>query len=227
MGSLDTELTIACCVWGEFPEKGWSEEYVRRLRNGVSRNLPRPHRFVCFADYRLSIDGIEVRKLNPPHWKGNLPKTYLYSPEAGLTGRVICFDLDNVIVGDLSDMAAYDGPLCVRGRRQKEGLPRQPDGDMISFDAGKVQHLWEKANNPKVVRVTQGHEREFILWAAPDCDQWQDVCPGQVVSYRYHCGAGLPKDARIMLISGNCAGSNGQTCRQKLRGLVRTDHDNL
>ena len=23
-----------------------------------------------------SIDGIEVRKLNPPHWKGNLPKTY-------------------------------------------------------------------------------------------------------------------------------------------------------
>jgi hypothetical protein len=202
MSSSDVGLTVACCVWGEFPETGWSEEYVRRLRNGVSRNLAQPHRFICFADRQLKLDDIEVRKLNPPQWKGNLPKTYLYSPEAGLTGRVICFDLDNVIVGDLSDIAAYNGPLCVRGRRRQDGLPNQPDGDILSFDAGKVQHLWEKANNPKLAKLTQGREREFILLAAPDCDQWQDVCPGQIVSYRYHCRAGLPQGARIVSMHG-------------------------
>lgn len=197
-------LTIACCLWGDFPDAGWSEEYVRRLRDGVSRNSSVPYRFVCFADRELYIDGIEHRRLNPPSWKGNLPKTYVYSPEAGLEGRVMLFDLDNVIVGDLSDMLAYNGPLCVRGRLHSM-KPRQPDGDMISFEAGSdmAKHLWAKACDPVVVqRSMDGREREFILWAAPKADQWQDVCPGQVVSYRLQCRGRLPKGARVVSMHG-------------------------
>lgn len=197
------ELTIACCLWNDFPDAGWSEEYVRRLRDGVSRNLPLAHRFVCFADRQLYIDGIEVRKLNPPHWRRNLPKTFIYSPEAELKGRVLLFDLDNVIVGDLSDMAAYDGPLCVRGRLQR--TPRLPDGDMISFEAGSetAKHLWEKANDGEVIKHSKdGREREFIAWAAPKADHWQDICPGQVVSYRLQCKGHLPKGARVVSCHG-------------------------
>jgi hypothetical protein len=194
-------LTIACCLWNDFPDTGWSEEYVRRLRNGVARNTTCTYRFVCFADRQLYIDGIEVRVLNPPSWKGNLPKTYVYSPDSELKGRVLLFDLDNVIVGDLSDMVAYDGPLCVRGRLQHR-RPRQPDGDMISFDAGKVEHLWQAANAYSVEAKTQGRERDFILRVAPRCDQWQDVCPGQVVSYRHHCKGRLPAAARVVSCHG-------------------------
>ena len=198
-------LTIACCLWGDFPDTGWSEEYVRRLRDGVSRNTKVPYRFVCFADRQLYIDGIEHRRLNPPSWKGILPKTYVYSSDAGLEGRVLLFDLDNVIVGDLSDMLAYDGPLCVRGRLQ-HGRNRQPDGDMISFVGGSdtAKELWEKACAPDIEQRSQGgREREFILWARPKCDQWQDVCPGQVVSYRHHCRGGrLPPNARVVSCHG-------------------------
>jgi hypothetical protein len=197
-----SEITICCCLWGEFPDSGWSTEYVRRLRDGVSRNLPMTHRFVCFADREFYIDGIEVRLMKPPSWFGNLPKTYVYSPEAELKGRVILFDLDNVIVGDLSDMAAYDGPLCVRGRLQ-HGIRPQPDGDMISFDASNVKHLWDYARSPNIVKKTDGREREFILQADPHCDIWQEVCPGQVVSYRHHCrSVGLPKNARVVSCHG-------------------------
>jgi len=194
------ELTIACCLWGDFPDTGWSGEYVRRLKNSVDRNLSRPFRFVCFSDRPLA-DGIEVRPLNPPSWKGNLPKTYVYSPDAALSGRVILFDLDNVIVGSLDQMAAYDGPLCVRGRLQPE-RNRPPDGDMISFDAGKVDFLWQAATSGQIEQVTQGRERDFILHAAPNCDQWQKVCPGQVVSYRHHCRGGLPVGARVVSCHG-------------------------
>jgi len=203
VGSL---LTIACCYWQDFPEgePTLGAEYVRRLRNGVSRNLPLPYRFVCFADRELYIDGIEVRKLTSRHWKRNLPKTFVYSPDAGLEGRVLLFDLDNVITGDLSDMAAYDGPLCVRGRFQNT-KPRLPDGDMISFEAGSdmARHLWGKANDGEVIRHSkEGREREFIAWAAPQADHWQDVCPGQVVSYRLQCKGRLPKGARVVSCHG-------------------------
>lgn len=194
-------LTIACCLWGDFPDTGWSEEYVKRLKSGVARNLALEHRFVCFADRPLQIADVEVRPLNPPSWLGNLPKTYVYSPEAGLEGRVILFDLDNVIVGSLDGMAAYDGPLCVRGRLQ-HGKRREPDGDMISFDAGKVAYLWEAAKDGKVCHRTQGREREFILQVAPNCDQWQDVCPGHVVSFRHHCRSRLPHNARVVSCHG-------------------------
>lgn len=200
---VDRSLTVVCCLWGDFPDTGWSQEYVRRLRDGVARHLPIPHSFICFADRELCIGGIEVRRLNPPSWKGNLPKTYVYSPEAELDGRVILFDLDNVIVGDLSDMAAYAGPLCVRGRLHNM-RPRQPDGDMISFDAGgrTAAQLWAAAQSETVELRTQGRERDFILWASPYCDQWQDVCPSQVVSYRLQCRGRLPKGARVVSMHG-------------------------
>ena len=200
---MASDIIIACCLWGDFPDTGWSEEYVRRLRNGVSRHLPVAHRFVCFSDRQIYVDGIEVRELKPPSWRGNLPKTFVYSPEAELVGRVLLFDLDNVIVGDLSDMAAYDGPFCVRGRLQNR-RPRQPDGDMISFEAGNdiARKLWHAATSSAVEKQTEGREREFILQHAPDCDQWQDVCPNQVFSYRLQCRGRLPSNARVVSCHG-------------------------
>lgn len=196
-------LTVACCFWNDFPtgDAKLGEEYVKRLRNSVARNLSLPHDFVCFSD--RSIDGVETRPLNPPSWQGNLPKTYIYSPDAGLDGRVLLFDLDNVIVGSLDDMAAYDGPLCVRGRFQSG--KRLPDGDMISFEAGSemAKHLWEQANSPDVLKHSNnGREREFILHAAPNADHWQDICPGQVWSYRLQCRGKKPPNARVISCHG-------------------------
>ena len=196
-------LTVACCLWGDFPDKGWGDEYVRRLKTSVDRHLSAPFRFVCFSD-RDAIPGIDVRPLNPPSWCGHLPKSYVYSPDAGLRGRVLLFDLDNVIVGSLNEMAAYDGPFCVRGRLHHM-RPRQPDGDMIAFEAGSKTTLmmWEKANAKDVVRQSRdGREREFILWANPKADQWQEICPGQVVSYRLECRGRLPKGARVVSCHG-------------------------
>lgn len=196
-------ITVCCCLWNEFPApgSGLAEVYVNNLRNAVRRNLSRPHRFVCFCDRPYALNDIEIRPLAPPSWVGHLPKLFVYSPAANLSGRVILFDLDNVVVGSLEDMASYDGPLCVRGRLNAAQLP---DGDMISFDADRAASLWDKALAPDLLRRSMnGREREFILWAAPHADTWQKVCPGQVVSYRHHCRNGLPAGARVVSMHGN------------------------
>ena len=201
VGRKTEDLTIACCLWGNFPDEGWSDVYVKRLRDSVARNLSRPHKFICFADRPLQIAGVEWRALKPPSWRGNLPKTFVYSPDAGLNGRVILFDLDNVIVGSLDDMAAYRGPICVRGRLTPR--PRLPDGDMISFDASQVSYLWEAASRKDIEAITTGRERFFINYAAPKADHWQDVCPGQVVSYRYEAArVGLSPRVRVVSFHG-------------------------
>lgn len=202
-------ITVACCHWGDWPEYGWARTYISRLRNMVARHLSRAHRFVCFAEDPAVVPAdIETRPLRPVTWRGNLPKDYVFSPDAGLSGRVMVFDLDNVIVGSLDDMAAYDGPLCVKGQWPAwQRGEHVPDGDMISFDPDgrPARKLHEtllrtvKANGS----TWRGRERAFIADTV-SADIWQDVCPGQIASYKHDCAdAGVPPaNARVITFHG-------------------------
>lgn len=200
-------ITVACCLWSDWPDGIWPGlDYVERLRKGVDRNLSVPHRFICFHDraqipWHFDRFGIEFRPLKSPVWLGCLPKLYVYSPEAGLSGRVILFDLDNVITGSLDDMAAYDGKIAVRGTFRDSAIP---DGDMISFDADQCHFIWERFINDVdgAVDRTEGRERWFLRDTVGKCDHWQDIIPGQIVSYKRHCRQGLPKDARVVSMHG-------------------------
>lgn len=209
-------LTVACCWWGDWPAPGWGETYIRRLRDGVARHLAEPHRFVCFADRALPIEGVEFRPLLAPSWAGCLPKLFVYSPEAGLSGRVLLFDLDNVIVGDLSGFAAYRGPLAVRawfaGYDRGE---RVADGDMIGFEAGGpvARRIWSDFTGDVAgaVNETGGRERWWLRKYAPDL--WQDVLgPKAVLSYKRHCRS-RPPPPECSVVSFHDKGAAVSTCR--------------
>ncbi|CAM9860721.1 unnamed protein product [Sphacelaria rigidula] len=110
----EVDLTVVCVRWGD----KYGVEYVERLAKGVSRNLRKwRHGFVCFTDdveSLRSIEGVEPRLLGQRcrEWSGWWNKAFLFSREAGLTGRVLYIDLDTVISGRLDDIAAYSGPFA-------------------------------------------------------------------------------------------------------------------
>lgn len=201
---------MICCLWGDWPDQGWGEEYVVRLRNAVERNLTIPHRFICFADRPERVpDGIEARELRPPHalrGKGCLPKLFAYSPDAGLEGPTLLLDLDNVIVGSLDDIAAYQGRFCARARLPEFDQGKSVlDGDMIMFRPDAALHLWSRISDDpgRIAEDAGGRERFFLADHMPDGDVWQAVCPGQVVSYKHHVRRdGLHQDARIVSFHG-------------------------
>lgn len=206
-------LTVACCYWGDWPDPGWGPKYIAALERAVARNLSVPYRFICFADQPEKVPaGIEARKLDAPSWKGCLPKLYVYAPEARLDGRVLLFDLDNVITGSLDDMGGYRGEIAVRAwfRGYDSGIdrsdPRIRDGDMIAFEAGNdaSRAIWERfsADPVKAEEWTGGRERFFIRDTVTP-DLWQDLLPGQILSWKNHCRDGsLPSDARIVSFHG-------------------------
>lgn len=198
-------ITVACCLWGDWPESGWGEDYVARLERAVMRNIS-ACKFVCFADKPSRIRShIEARPLPTANWAGKLPKLWVYSPDAGLEGQVLLFDLDNVIVGSIDDMAAYDGDLCVRAQMAalEKGM-RRMDGDMISFSTEFGKELWKQIDGRHDYwgEKTGGRERYVLSELVPDGDIWQEVCPGQVVSYKRHCTKVLPGDARVVSFHG-------------------------
>lgn len=198
-------INVICFLWGDWPEPGMGPEYVARLARAVKRNLSAPHQFICFADDPSRVPpGVEARQLSPPSWSGCLPKLFAYSPEAGIHGRTLVLDLDNVVVGPLDGFTNYAGPLAVRAWFR--GWPRQKvaDGDMISFEAGSpmADRLWERISaDPGAVEAETGGRERYYLRSVADPDLWQDVLgPEAVLSYKNHLrnARALPEGARIV-----------------------------
>lgn len=217
------ETIVACAVWGDWPGSriGWTQahrnrggdasmqgEYVRRLRNMVARNLTIPHRFVCVADDVSKVpEGIESLPLDIPWYSRGLPKAYVYgAPFTGcpLEGRILLFDLDTVIIGNIDDFVTHDETLVVRERYYK--LPKiVPDGDLVyslvgSDKARKCAELMQREIETEGRNSEKGDER--VILGRAGATVWGRVLPGRVCSYKRHCRNGPPEGARIISFHG-------------------------
>lgn len=177
-------LTVACCWWGWYPV-----EYVIRLKESASRNLTVPHRFVCMTDREAPCDTVPLATDLPD----NMKLMALYRPDNGLEGRVLALDIDSLITGSLDDIAAYNGNFCTARDFYR---PDMTDGFLRAFEAGKHAYLWEKASNRYRMEIP------YFKDHMEKPDYWQDLYPGQVVSYKVHCKDGPPKGARIVSFHG-------------------------
>jgi hypothetical protein len=94
-------ITVACVLrqggWADY-DAGW----VERLQNMVSRNLQRPHRFVCFSDCDVPCERIPLLPTDPDV-RGWWAKMQLFRPGI-LSGPVLYLDLDTVISGSLDEV---------------------------------------------------------------------------------------------------------------------------
>ncbi len=199
---------------GEF-----SRDYVINLRRGVLQNLTIPHRFICLTNDMPSntVDGvrhddasfydedslIEWKALEhdwPRHWS----KVEMFRPDIEKYGRFLFIDLSSVIVGSLDDMAAVEHE-CVT-RDFYHGVPSQ---SILMFSPGSMREVWEKFNEDPNRWISEGSKmvapyfHDQILMADMDIPFWQDVLPGQVVSFKKHCEQGVPVGARIIKFHGN------------------------
>lgn len=211
---VEMPLNIVCFYWKGTSERypGWdnvelAKTYVNNLYNGVRRNLNKDFKFILFSnDIEEGLDPhIEIRKFQPVSWTGCYPKLFVHSADAGLEGRVLTFDLDTIIVGDLIHFAEYDGAFTTRREPSTRGR-RVTAGDLLGFEAGETHQLWENYKAiSKYVEKYNGDEREIykLLWK--HLLYWQEELPGQLVSYKLDIRANrdqLLPNARIVSVHG-------------------------
>lgn len=211
-------ITVVTMLWGNWG-KPFQSEYVNRLFCGVRRHLPLPHKFVCVSDEPLALLK-DIDRLRPglPGWTRNLNKFWLYKPNNGLKGRILFFDLDTVIVGDLSEIAQYDGYWC--GIQpfdpERAKLDTHSGGGVMSFEAGTLDFMWDEVSSdpegwaeatkrPNTPQFPGGIERFALKRLLGDRrEHWQTLYPGQVVSYKRHIRQTqkVPKNARVVCFHG-------------------------
>jgi hypothetical protein len=201
-GDAGDMLTVACVKWGT----RYGPEYVNVLHDMVERHLTVPHRFTCFTDDPAGVD-CETRPIaaDMPTWYGKL--TLFGHP---VPGRVLYFDLDVVIVGNIDGFAEYDGRFCLLKAFNRDwGF----NSTIMSIGPDFGHHIWDEFARDPEAAIARCHDEADPPWNHSDqrwielhvesADYWQDLLPGQVVSYRADCRDGLPPGARVVSFHGH------------------------
>ena len=201
---------VVCVLRGDWPHEArgqkWrvpdlGEHYVDALYGMVSRHAPRnqPWRFTCFTDRKAHhLPHIPTRPL-PEGLYGWFAKLYLFSPEAFPVGtRVLYFDLDTCIVGNLAGLAGVElqRPVFLRGMWPSV----HASTGIFSFRSGpSLYPIWREFEaqskfappykTPRPITPHLGKVTTDELWVrhfvtAGEYATWQDLFPGEVVSYK-------------------------------------------
>jgi len=205
---------IVCLKWGTL----YGPDYVNKLFCAVRRNITIPFTFHCFTERSQYIHpNIVIHNL--PH---NLPgvgwwqKLYLFSEDAPLEGRVLYIDLDTLITGNIDEIVLHNkGFICLRDLflarmnpkyKDKFGFAKDAVGSgVLSWEAGTHTQIWETfiKNPQKAIKSLHPHgDQKWIQKVDPTRTYWQDIFPGQIVSFKIHCRQHLPKNARIVCYHG-------------------------
>ncbi|MER8792389.1 hypothetical protein NKH71_31995 [Mesorhizobium sp. M0983] len=167
--------TVACVLrsGGEFEPR-----HVVRLLDQVNAHLPGA-KFHCFSD--VDVQGVEVIPLQH-EWPGFWAKMELFRPE--LPDDWLFFDLDTSIVGSLADMAAVEGPVILNECYWPGGVA----SGIMAIPHSIKAAVWEAftaAPADHIQRFAIGGDQAFLgSCRGVDWRLWQDICPGQLCSYK-------------------------------------------
>lgn len=194
------KLTIACVLktGGDYGPR-----HVMALAAGLRKHFKKRYRFVCLADTHVK----ECERIPLIHkWPGWWSKIELFRP--GLfQGPVLYMDLDTVITGDISELAAGPHKFTML---HSFSTPKNAGSGVMAWtgDLSKIYGAFKEAPQ-KWMDACQTHEmwgdQGFIFKHAPAPDYWQDRFPGQIVSYKKNCvdnGGKAPAGARIVCYHG-------------------------
>lgn len=186
-------LTVWSVYWGT----KYVPRYVYTLRSAVARNLSQPHRFVCMTDRPNEIPGIETV---PPatDYPGWWQKVGLFTPGL-IDGPALYLDLDVVIVGELDTLVREHA--CAELAMAKNWAQSGHGGWQSSAFITRGYPFPEIAQDftPDVIDRLWG-DQEWITERLGK--RVQEIPPGPVCSYKYHCPNGLPETARVVVFHG-------------------------
>lgn len=192
-------LTVAC-VYKANPQSGFSPEYIYRLRHMVAQHLPLPHNFVCYTDERL--DDVLTRAL-VPGWHGWLNKCSLWRVPSD--GDILYFDLDTVILGDISWLAQRPQFTMLNDLGRELSEWRLQSGMMYLTPEARtlLNSRWDEKRFRQM--GGDGQWMHSVVMRS-ECERFQDVAPGQVCSYKYDVcrkwNGKIPSDVRVVCFHG-------------------------
>lgn len=184
-------LNIVCVRVGT----AYSREYVAILHDMVARNLTKPFRFWCVTDDLEPIHpGIEIIPANLK-LDGWWQKLWLFSPEMpwALGERIVYFDLDTAIVGNLDEVVETKGII------RDWHVPGYNSSVMI-WNHGEHAAIWEQFRTSAMDHLHG--DQDWITNCAKAGDHWDIFPQNWFVSYRSHAETFPPLGSKAVCFHG-------------------------
>lgn len=125
-------------------EGKYTKDYVDKLYRGIKRNCKVPFRFYAYSDTPVMCDHmIMLRDTLPGHWH----KIKFFDKKFTGEGDIIVMDIDQVIVGDITEMIEYpvgNNELVSYDKWWTDDRATTINGGWYKFKAGDFQCVWDK-----------------------------------------------------------------------------------
>jgi len=197
---LPTKSVIVACVFKK--GRDFREAYVLRLKNMIARHLQIEHDFVCLTDSTILLESIVSIPLLHK-WRGWWSKIELFRPDLFVDKTVLYFDLDVVIVNDITPLALYKHSFSMlRPFNPKRRYGNWASGIMAwKGDYSIVYNEFRRQAPGKVMNVEHGDQTFISRTIGVTPEFIQDIQPG-VYSYKRDCSQRLPADTSIICFHG-------------------------
>lgn len=175
-------------------------EHVQRLSAQAAAFAP-GEPFVCLSD--VPVDGVARVPLQHD-WRGWWSKIELFRPDVFPDGmRVLYADLDTTFLGLLDTLLARPEAFVMLSDFYR---PERLASGLMLWTAGQQSSLYRRfAADPEPIMAAcgvHGDQRFLEGERLGDATRWQDILPGQVVSYKVHCKSGVPEGSRVVCFHG-------------------------
>ncbi len=119
----------------------------------------------------------------------------------GTTIGEILANLDKIILGNLKDFAGYRGKFAIL---RDPYYPQRHGSAIMSWQAGFLDHVWTTWDRGGRPQFDPAGDQKWIEAMQPKADFWQDMFPGQVLSYKAHIRpiGYVPERTRIVVFHG-------------------------
>jgi len=215
-------LTFVTFRWTPTPgyRSKFEPESVYAMREMIRRHYAPAHRFVCVTDRPKDLPGIETIPLwddlasVPSPFGRSYPSCYrrlkLFSPDAGdiFGERLVCIDLDMVIVNDILPLFDRPEDFVIWG---ESDFPNQQayNGSLWMLKTGTRTKAWtefDPKTSPKTAWAHggRGSDQGWLCYILGKKEAKWTRADG-VYSFRKHIakfGNHLPKDARVVAFHG-------------------------
>lgn len=137
-------MIIACVRTGT----RYGLDYVTKLRDMCSRHMQREYGFYCLTDQPERCSGasfVDVRNLGLPGWWA---KMMLFEPSWRGRHHVVYFDLDTLIIGNITPLADVPGEFAItESFTRLAGITTYPcryNSSVMTIGAGQASFIWER-----------------------------------------------------------------------------------
>ena len=190
-------LTVICVLKSG---GAYNPEWVRKLRDGVRRNLTVPYMFKCISDVDVPCFRVPLKADWPAWWA----KLYLFK-QGVLTGPTLYLDLDTVIVGNIDSLSDLRPDFAMLHNFHDANVPasgvmwfrRVPTEVYKKF----MQKPWQYIEYYNRFRTGNHIGDQAFIYDTLYKDIGFIENPG-IKSYKKHCKDGLPKDASVVCFHG-------------------------